>query len=202
MSKIENRCIAYIYNEMDPSERLEFERELQKDDNLLIELETLKKTAGCLTGFRCIDPPQSVVNRVKKEAASNCKKGSGSGSYRYLLASAAITLAAVMVYGMLNIQDEQSMTGSEADNNGPSQATISSSGSFSSVSANSSETSDEVSPWVDHDEVIHFHERFNRGSVASVDSMFNNSLQKLTRVQHSGTIQQVQQQIHLTGSNR
>jgi hypothetical protein len=187
---------------MDPSERLEFERELQKDENLLIELETLKKTAGCLTELRCIDPPQSIVNRVKNEAASNSRKGSDTGSYRYLLASAAITLAAVMVYGILYVQDQQSLSGSETANNGTSQATISSTGSFSPVSANSRETNDDVSPWVDHDEVIHFHERFNRGSVASVDSMFNNSLQKLTRVQPSGAIQQVQQQIHLTGSNR
>jgi hypothetical protein len=201
MSKIENRCIAYIYNEMDPSERLEFERELQNDENLLIELESLKSTASNLGGLTQIEPPEFVINNVRSKINKEKLIENDRGSYKYLFASAAITLVAVMLYGAIVVQD-QSVADDEARlSNDASQASISS-GNISTVSTGSAEELNEVSPWVDHDEVIHFHERFNRGSVASVDSMFNNSLEKLTRVNSSRTIQQVQQQIHLTGSNR
>ncbi len=201
MSKIENRCIAYIYNEMDPSERLEFERELQNDENLLIELESLKSTASNLDGLTQIKPPEFVINNVRSKINKEKLIENDRGSYKYLFASAAITLVAVMLYGAIVVQD-QSVADDEARlSNDASKASISS-GNISTVSTGSAEELNEVSPWVDHDEVIHFYERFNRGSVASVDSMFNNSLEKLTRVNSSRTIQQVQQQIHLTGSNR
>ncbi|HMB41230.1 MAG TPA: hypothetical protein VKM37_04575 [Balneolaceae bacterium] len=202
MSKIEDRCIAYIYNEMDPAERLEFERELQKDEDLLIELETLRRTAGCLNGLRCIEPPEFVVNSVKNKAESTTIKKTDAGSYRYLFASAAITLFAVMVYGAVIIQDQQRPGSADSNSTGNSEASLSTAGNISSVAAGTAGEMEEISPWVDHDEVIHFHERFNRGSVASVDSMFNHSLKKLTRVNSSRTVQQVQQQIHLTGGNR
>jgi len=202
MSKIEDRCIAYIYNEMDPSERLEFERELQKDEDLLIELETLKRTAGCLNGLRCIEPPKYVVDSVINKAESTTVKSTNTGSYKYLFASAAITLFAVMMYGAVIIQDQQRSGNTDQNSYGASESSLSTTGNLSSVDAGTIGEVEEVSPWVDHDEVIHFHERFNRGSVASVDSMFNHSLENLTRVNSSRTIQQVQQQIHLTGGNR
>src|SRR6056297_1530461 len=202
MSKIENRCIAYIYNEMDPAERLEFERELQKDEDLLIELETLKRTAGCLNGLRCIEPPEFVIDHVKIKAESKTVKKKDTVSYKYLFASAAITLFAVMVYGVVILQDQQQADSADTVSSSTPESSFSSVGNITAVSVGSGGETDEVTPWVDHDEVIHFHERFNRGSVASVDSMFNHSLKKLTRINSSGTVQQVQQQIHLTGGNR
>jgi hypothetical protein len=186
---------------MDPSERLEFERELQNDENLLIELESLKSTASNLDGLTQIKPPEFVINNVRSKINKEKLIENDRGSYKYLFASAAITLVAVMLYGAIVVQD-QSVADDEARlSNDASKASISS-GNISTVSTGSAEELNEVSPWVDHDEVIHFYERVNRGSVASVDSMFNNSLEKLTRVNSSRTIQQVQQQIHLTGSNR
>lgn len=198
MSRIENRCIAYIFDEMDPAERLEFERELDSDENLLIELESLKKTACSLSNMKCVEPPETVVNLVMSKAESTAGNSKESSSYRYLFASAAVTVIAVIIYGAGLVQDQES---------GPSVSTTEQSASVSSLanrgnSADVSDNTDELSPWVDNDEVIHFHERFNRGSVASVDSMFNSSLNKLTRVNSAGTLQQVQQQIHLTGGNR
>ena len=37
-------CIRYLMKEMDPSEEIEFEREMMKDEDLLIEVETLRKS--------------------------------------------------------------------------------------------------------------------------------------------------------------
>jgi len=204
MSKIEERCIAYIYNEMDPSERLEFERELQKDENLLIEFETLKRTAYCLDGLKPIEPPKSVVSNIKSKAHSIDGETREARSYKFLFASVAITLFAVFVYGALLIQDQQSAEGSHNDavENSASVSSLNTAGKISAFSADRAKVNEDISPWVDHDEIIHFHDRFNKGSVASVDSMFNHSLRKLTRVEPSGTLQQVQQQIHLTGGNR
>lgn len=202
MSKIENRCIAYIYNEMDPSERLEFERELQSDENLLIELESLKRIAGNLNGLNCIEPPDSVINSIKSRAESEIQNSSDFGSFKYLFISAAVTLLAVMIYGGVLLQNQQTPNESDANESDQSISSISVPGNVSGTPADIKRGSEEISPWVDHGEAIHFHERFNRGSVASVDSMFDNSFNKLTRVNSSGTLQQVQQQIHLTGGSR
>jgi len=202
MSKIENRCIAYIFDEMDPSERLEFERELQEDENLLIELESLKRVACNLNGLNCIEPPEAIVNYVKAQAERTSENSTETGSFKYLFASAAVTLFAVMIYGAVFLQDQRTASSSGTQGNEPSVSSLTAAGDFSDTRPESDGSADDISPWVDHDEVIHFHERFNRGSVASVDSMFNSSFDKLTRVNSSETLQRVQQQIHLTGSNR
>lgn len=202
MSKKENRCIAYIYDEMDPSERLEFERELQQDENMLIELESLKKIASNLNDINCVEPPESILNYVKEQAENVSEKNTQSGSYKYMFASAAVTLFAVMIYGAALFQDHQAVNSSDAEDGDVSVSSLTAAADISGEGTTSRDNYEKVSPWVDRDEVIHFHERFNRGSVASVDSMFSNSFSKLTRVNSSETIQQMQQQIHLTGGNK
>lgn len=202
MSNIENRCIAYIYNEMDPSERLEFERELEQDDNLLIELESLKRTAASINKIKCVQPPESIVNSVKNDANSIKKRRKSTGVYRYLFASAAITLFTVLAYGAILVQEPGTSSSSDTDGSEISTASVTSTKNLSAAPPVKNGEESRVSPWVDHEDVIHFHERFNRGSVASIDSMFNKSMEKLTRVRSEGAVQQVQQQIHLTGSNR
>ncbi|MDX1642569.1 MAG: hypothetical protein R3220_12775, partial [Balneolaceae bacterium] len=92
MSAKENRSIAYIYNEMDPSEKHEFERDLQNDSDLLIEVESLKKVSKNLNQFGYIDPPDHVVQAVYDSAR---KKSSQSGSdywRTFFYAAAALIL--------------------------------------------------------------------------------------------------------------
>jgi hypothetical protein len=107
-----------------------------------------------------------------------------------------------MIYGAATLQDQQSAQKAETTESGTAVSSLSTAGEWSGTSNRAASDGNEISPWVDHDEIIHFHEKFNRGSVASVDSMFNNSLNKLTRVNEGRTLQQVPQQIHLTGGNR
>ena len=40
----ENNAIRYLMKEMDPSEEMEFEKQMREDENLLIEVESLRAT--------------------------------------------------------------------------------------------------------------------------------------------------------------
>jgi hypothetical protein len=223
MSKKENRSISFIYDEMDPSERLEFERDLETDSNLLIEVESLKKVSDRLNSLHEIQPSQEVVEAICLNAIHQ-KRRTKLPFRRSVFFAAAALLLVGMTSGFF-LFDVNNNTSSEEN----SASDIASMGGNSSIltesveettvpSLNSNESSvlsatrttttsttsntSRVSPWVDNNEVIHFHDRFSAGESASIDSIFRNSMQKLTPVTDPSQSKHFQRNLHLTGSRR
>lgn len=197
MSKKDTRTIAYIFNEMDPSEKVEFLRELESNSNLLIEVETLRNINGQLHELPEVDPPDHVVKSVQDYARNHKKtifKQTSTATY--------FAVAAMVVLGLSSgvfLLDDQS-----ANNNNTSQeAAITGSTTFSQTPANLRESSTrDVSPWIDRNEILHFQNMNQYGNVANFDSMRSNSQQKLIRVTDPVQTRIYQGQLHLTGNRR
>lgn len=66
----EEALIRYLMREMDPSEEIEFEREMLKDEDLLIEVESLRKTYQKLGKLPLLSPPRSLTNQITQAAVS------------------------------------------------------------------------------------------------------------------------------------
>ena len=68
MGKSYEFCIRYLMKEIDPSEEIELEREMMADENLLIEVESLRKTYQKLQKLPLKEPPTRVVCKISEEA--------------------------------------------------------------------------------------------------------------------------------------
>lgn len=192
MSTKENRSIAYIYNEMDPSEKLEFERDLENDSDLLIEVESFKKISKNLNQLGHIDPPDHVVQAVY-DSARNSSSQSGSNHWRTFFYSSAAILLIGMTSGIF-MMDQQESDG----NRGQAESASISTSPVISQPVNSS-AAQTPAPWVDNNEIIYFQGIAGSGSQqAEIDSMRNDSYKKLTPVDPSGV--RPYQRLQLTGS--
>lgn len=200
MSDKENRSIAYIFNEMDPSEKLEFKRELERDSDLLIEVETLKNTAGKLDELGTVEPPEEAVRAIYRKVAENQGRRN-TGSERYIWLSAAAVLLLFITSGLYFMDSGESTTrpGSEQG------SAIIGGGStlFPATDEESSgESTDErILPWIDHNEFIRFQDGvFSDDEAAVIDSIYRQSFQKLTPVTNPSQSATARQNLHLTGN--
>lgn len=187
MSTKENKSIAYIYNEMDPSEKLEFERELMSDSDLLIEVESLKKVSKDLNDIEYFEPPAHVVDAVLKTAQKHAEESKNSYWRTFAYSAAALILVGMTsgIFLMDNSKPEGSLGAEPA---GVSTTPVSS-------------ASENVTPWVDNNEILYFQGQSGVKNDTSVDSIRNESLKKLTPINPSFS-PSTQRQLQLTGSNR
>tara|TARA_R110000868_G_scaffold304437_7_gene565033 strand:+ start:4133 stop:4693 length:561 start_codon:yes stop_codon:yes gene_type:complete len=68
MQKNDDFSIRYLMREMDPSEEIEFEREMMNDENLLIEVESLRKTYQKLGKLPIWEPPPDLATKIASDA--------------------------------------------------------------------------------------------------------------------------------------
>ncbi len=198
MSTKENRSIAYIYNEMDPSEKLEFERDLQNDSDLLIEVESLKKIARNLDQLEPMDPPAHVVEAVYQSAKKN-KEDSAKGYWKPIIYSAAALLLIGMTSGIFLIEDTETQG---SGNQQTKAASVTSGGTdFFPEAVNQTSISEKnLQPWVDNNEILYFQGQTASESSVVPDSIRNESLKKLTPVNPSGERSRPEE-LQLTGSH-
>lgn len=198
MSTRENRSIAYIYNEMDPSEKLEFERDLKNDSDLLIEVESLKKIAKNLDQLEPMDPPAHVVEAVYRSVKKEKDKPSNSYFKPFIYSAAALLLIG-LTSGVFLIDGNQSQAGSSQQ---PESAAVTAGGTniFSQPVSRSSISKKNLQPWVDNNEILYFQGQTASESSTIPDSIKSESLKKLTPVNPSG-VPSRQRQLQLTGSH-
>ncbi|TVR16936.1 MAG: hypothetical protein EA391_06155 [Balneolaceae bacterium] len=203
MSENKNRSITYIYDEMDPSEKVEFERDLELDENLLIEVESLKRVQNRLNGIQTVEAPQHVVDNICLIAGNKSQKPAKIlffSSTIYSAAAALLLLGLTSSYFFLN--GEESTINEGAINNASVSAPVFFHQPEPAVSIIGNQVERNVTPWVDTNEVIYFHDRLRSNGTATVDSIFENSFRKLTPVQNPSFSNPNRQNLHLTGSRR
>lgn len=133
MSTGEHKCIRYLMKEMDPSEELEFEYLMREDENLLIEVESLRATFKKTSQLPLKNPPEFLTQNVLNDLKA--LQSSSSNKKHNLFVLAAKSLAAAVVIAALSgsyfyfWQSEEAMPANPA-------------------------VSETVQPWVDRDEVI------------------------------------------------
>lgn len=182
----ENAPIRYLMKEMDPSEELLMERAMMEDDDLLIEVESLRQTLKRLDKLPEKDPPSHVSESVMEYAAKKAEERNTPNilSFQPLkYAAAAVVLLSVSFGGYMVYQEmDGTTTGLSADSNAKTEATQSRTemGDMGIPSLNvSTIQGNRAEPWVDNRDVIYFQDQFNSSS-AEFDSILKNSMQKLT----------------------
>ncbi len=158
-------CIRYLMREMDPSEEIEFEREMMSNENLLIEVESLRSTYNKVKKLPLKQTPAEILEKVKKQAVSDQQKQLRSsfmliGWFGKTVAVAAtiLLLISVSVYFI----DFGALTDS------PSETTIISAGS--------------VQPWVDRNEIIKISDRTDAIQAQRIGADYEQSYEKLIPV--------------------
>lgn len=192
MSKEDTNSIKYILEEMDPAEKLEFERELDSDPDLRIEVESIRRMNGKLKELPSLAPPEQLTNAILSLAAKQSDKTRGSRS-GYFLSAAVVILG--LTTGALILQNSAEERTSAGTNNA----------SFSSYGTSASQTvetrSPDLQPWVDRQDVLRltgFESPSNPIRLREVGSSYD----KLRPVGNYPGLQPFNRSLQLTGSNR
>lgn len=158
MNENDTDLIRYIYDEMDPTERMMFERKLERDENLLIEVETLKHTSGKLSDLPEVSPPDFLIQNIVQLSGS---KGGSGFSFSYTLMAAMVLFTFSASYLMLDTENRFSFLGA-FDNASQEQ--------LDGVAKSSTGALPEMQPWVDYNEVLYLDQ--GSATASKQDSMF------------------------------
>lgn len=190
MQSVEELCIKYVMDELDPSEKLLVEQKMKEDPNMLIEIECLKKTLKRIDNLPKIEPSQEVLDRVMAVARERGKHpifhllpvGNMSDNIRYWGAAAVLVLSVSLgSYFLLTLQN-----GEVAGSTTPAHQSVQA-GSHSQNSAVGS-----IRPWVDNKQILYIEKTNSNNPPSSTsDSAFFESMQKLKPL--NSTIQQNRQ---------
>lgn len=185
MQNDNERCIKYITNEMDPSEAMVLEKEMMEDEDLLIEVESMRRTLKKLDGMPEYEPPKYLSEKIIQDAVdqqnqrplqlANIHEASKPTKF---FAAAAFVLAGI-VFVSMNLEVEL----------GEPAANTSSSSSIKAVQVDGTNKSgsnwqqDNLS-WVDRQNVLKFQlfETDKAGAGVDTESMKQETLKKLVPV--------------------
>jgi len=183
----EEDCIRYLMREMDPSEEIEFEREMLSNQDLLIEVESLRSTYNKVKKLPTKETPQEVLDRVKdfaiKEQQSKLNRSSRIiGWFGKSVAAVATILlmasAGIYFYGSVNDV------------------------SIKNNSSNMIQAANQIQPWVDRNEIISVSDRVDENRAQIIGEEYNNSYNKLTPVNSVGNVRPQRQDVLLTRSRQ
>lgn len=191
MQNDENAVIRYLMKEMDPSEEVLMERAMMEDDDLLIEVESMRQTLHRLDDMPDKEPPAHLTNSIIDQAAKQKKKtvwfpAISSQAYKY---AAVLLIGAGLGSGAWMLLDSSSSNNSE----------LSRSAAITTGFENTSQQTVDAEPWVDRENVIYYQDMFNRQS-SDYNAILQTSMQKLTPVQGPFNSSSGARNVQLTGS--
>lgn len=189
MRNEDNDCIRYLMKEMDPSEEVLMERAMMEDEDLLIEVESMRQTLHKLDKLPEVKPPShltaSIIEQAAKHKEHKRKKNlSVMPAIKYTVAAAValtVTAGSFWLYydenendtaGQNIVSEMQPVTEANNINSSSLIGTRNFDASILPVSDN------EISPWVDRNNIIRFEDQFNNGR-NEFDSILQNTTHKL-----------------------
>lgn len=220
-----NDCIRYLMKEMDPSEELLMERAMMEDEDLLIEVESMRQTLKKLDQLPEVKPPSDVTEAIKEKAAEQAKKNRNqnqtfSPAYKYAVAATlALTLTAGGAWLFIGSGDtksnnsEQTTTASvssptaaqtqgidrvSSGDNGVSSTQFAGS-NFNSTTKQVTAESSNVDPWIDRNDIIRFEDQFSNQK-QQFQTILQRSTEKLQLIQEPTIQNNRVNSIQLTGS--
>lgn len=131
MSNVDELCIKYVFDELDPSEITLVEQAMIADQNLLIEIESLKSTWRRLKNLPEVSPPVNISDAIIHHARDYANQQQFFGNKWNnpgLMATAAIVVFSLLISTVYLLPDEHSIsytveveesTGSNADEKNP-----------------------------------------------------------------------------------
>lgn len=192
MSKRDTKSIKYILDELDPAEKIEFERELEQDADLLIEVESIKRMQNKLNKLPLLSPPHNISESVLNCAASKNFR-SDEKNVRFYLSAAVLLFSLTAGSLMLDNPFQNDGNTSNASVQFSSPAVIDNSAGKSIPSS--------TTPWVDRNNVLKLG-GFDSGNLHSRVPDFNDNSTKLRPADDIFYRGSVNRSLQLTGNNR
>ncbi|HKI43867.1 MAG TPA: hypothetical protein VKA08_00920 [Balneolales bacterium] len=171
-------CIKYLMNELDPAEITLVEKKMESDPNFLIEVECMRRTLKRLDSVPTMSPPDMLVDQICVKAAEYRKAVIPIPLVSRIFQDARYaSAAAILIIGV-------SAGSWFIFNSSTSQPETLSDYQFQNTTARVSNTQgagNEVSPWVDHNNVLNIQAINSNGNTnnAVADSSILKSLHKL-----------------------
>ncbi len=100
MSNVDELCVKYVFDELDPSEVTLVEKAMISDQNLLIEVESLRSTWKKLQNLPELEPPPNISEAIIHQAIDYANQQQFFGNHWKnpgLLATAAIVLFSLLI---------------------------------------------------------------------------------------------------------
>ena len=172
----EVNSIRYLMREMDPSEEIEFEREMMSDENLLIEVESLRCTLQKVGKLPARSAPKLVLDNVVADAIKaqqqNIKESQRFAGWltRSVAAAAVVILTVSTGYYVMN---------DAPTNSAETPSTVSTSSMSPQIKTKN------IQPWVDRNEVISVTDQTNAIRSQKLDQDYTESYNKLILVRDS-----------------
>ena len=176
-------CIRYLMREKDPSEEIEFEREMMSNENLLIEVESLRSTFNKVKKLPIKQAPADILKKVRERAVLDQQRQLRS-SYKLIgwfgksvaaVASLLLLISAVLYFFNLEVTSN------------PHNST------------NLLNTSS-IQPWVDRNEIIKISDRTNTTQAERIIADYEKSFEKLIPINRVETTSNQRQGVLLTSS--
>ncbi|MEX2456300.1 MAG: hypothetical protein WD381_03260 [Balneolaceae bacterium] len=190
MSNRDTDSIKYVLNEMDPSERIEFERRIVEDSDLLIEVESIRRMEKRLSALPLFHPPKKLSHSIYEK----------SGEYNALLKrrdrNKKLSLAAVVL--VISLSGSMLFMGESDDV--PDQFNSAGIQSPPLQQSTVTKSNNRVQPWVDNNQIIHFTGGSENTGFTMDNSDLQSSYQKLQPVNNPSVKQYFHRNLHLTGS--
>lgn len=180
----DDETIRYLMREMDPSEEVEFEREMMKDENLLIEVESLRSTYKKLGKLPFKEPPKHISDQVIKEAVEIQQKEIKRNNRLVNWLGRSVAVAATIILAIsagYHFFDEAFDVSPNLQNHVVNSANA-------------------VQPWVNRNEVLRISENQNAIRSGQLDEAYTESFNKLILVEDKAILVNSGQQILLTNS--
>ncbi len=204
-----NDCIRYLMKEMDPSEELLMERAMMEDEDLLIEVESMRQTLKKLDKLPKKNPPSELTNQIMEQAAAQAQKNRASTmssfkpAFKYAVAATiALTLTAGGAWLYIgNEGDNRQQLSTASASDAETEVTTGSSGFaldtqlFQTIMAQE----EEVEPWVDRNNVLHFNGQTLDDT--SYEALLEESQQKLRLIEQPSVNSRPARSFQLTGSS-
>lgn len=200
MNNNENDVIRYLMNEMDPSQEVLMERAMMEDDDLLIEVESMRQTLKRLDDLPEKEPPQELTDAILEQAAAH--QNSWYNQFP-TIPKEMYKYAAVLLVGVGLSSGFWWATGSS--NNAPevsqpleaASAEVTLPSSYQPVAKEQTE----VEPWVDRNNVLYYQDKFNTNSTA-YKSLIQASMKKVTPLQGPPTPSFRSRNLQMAGAHK
>ncbi len=221
MQNKDNDCIRYLMKEMDPSEELLMERAMMEDEDLLIEVESMRQTLQKLDKLPEVEPPSDVTDAIMEQAAEQAEKNRKSQKtftpvLRYAVAATlALTVTAGGAWFYIGSEETQtnspqtniaatSVSGDDASTSDNASTDVAgmqltSTNSSQNTSSPSTTAQSEVQPWIDRNDILRFEDQFSNQN-ESYRALIKNATQKLQLIEHPTQSSSRVNSLQLTGS--
>lgn len=186
-----NSSIKYILEEMDPAEKVEFEREMASNPDLTIEVESIRRMKSKLNSLPNLHPPKHIRESVLSVAADQASKKHGFKGGYYL--SAAVVILGLTT-GALILQNS-------TDESFPANSRSASMSMGNEISQTGETRKSDIQPWIDRQDVLRI-SGFESISNSVQLREIGNSYEKLKPVGNYPGIQPFRRSVQLTGSNQ